>query len=147
MAGQGRAGGYRRGDDGGQESFIACCLHGRPVSYRGFEDPPRAHPQGRRPERVISRAGERERKLKKREGGGRRRTTITKRTTPKHKKKSLRFSLLCTVTAAAAAARQPHVAPELLLLCPPARRRPRCPMASLNVSSRSMGRSDTLCRS
>ena len=65
---QGRAGGYRRGDDGGQESFIACCLHGRPVSYRGFGDPPRAHRQGRRPGRVVSRAGERERKLKKREG-------------------------------------------------------------------------------
>ena len=68
MAGQGRAGGYRRGDDGGQESFIACCLHGRPVSYIGFEDPPRAHPQGRRPGRVISRAGERAETEKTRRG-------------------------------------------------------------------------------
>ena len=70
-----------------------------------------------------------------RETGKERQTGITeaKTTTPKHKKKSLRFLLLCTA-AAAAATTQPHVLSELLL---PAL--PKCPMASLDVSSHSSG--------
>ena len=146
MAGQGRGLPTRRRR---RSRIFYCLLPARAPSFLQRVRRPASRPSPGEAARARSEPSRRERaETEKTRRGGRRRTTITKRTTPKHKKKSLRFSLLCT--AAAAGPPPPpgnHTSPlNYYSAARPSTRRPRCPMASLNVSSRSMGRTPFAAR-